>query len=810
MPKENIISQPIVQEMQHSYLDYAMSVIVSRALPDVRDGLKPVHRRILYAMYRLGLTSDARFRKSAMVVGEVLGKYHPHGDTAVYDALARMAQDFSLRYPLIRGQGNFGSLDGDKQAAMRYTEAKLEKITTHLLEEIDKETVKWVPNYDNSRKEPSVLPAKFPNLLLTGSVGIAVGMATNIPPHNLSEVITATIAVLENPKIASQEISEFIPGPDFPTGGSIYDKKAIVEAYTQGRGSFVCRAKVEIEENKYNGYSIIVSEITWQTNKAQLVEKIADLVRSKKLVGIRGIRDESNREGVRIVIELKKNFQPKKILNRLYKLTDLQKSYHLNLLALIDGIQPQVLSLKEILEKFIEHRLIVIKKRSEFELREAETRAHLLEGFSKAIKNIEAVIATIKASKDKELARKNLIKKFEFSIEQAEAILKMRLQALSGLETKKIEDELQEKKQLIKRLKALISSPEEMKKTLKEELSMIKDKYGDERRTKVFARPLKMAEEEELVQDSDVVIVITKNGYIKRSPIETYKQQHRAGLGVSAITTKEEDPVKLFLFASTTDRLLFFTNKGKVLSLRVYEVPESSRISRGKPIVNLMELGAQDKVTAVLVLKKEIFQNKESFHIVMATQSGIIKKTPIKNFANIRRSGIRAIHLKSQDVLGWAGLVQNEDDILLVTRNGQSIKFSSKDVRSMGRNSAGVHGIRLKKEDMVKTMAVIKKKEQKILLVLSKNGLGKKTALKKFRTQKRGGSGIKAMQINEKTGPLTGAIVLREEESLIVISTHGKLIRVALKNIPTLNRNTQGVKIMKLKKDDSVASFITF
>ncbi len=810
MPKENIISQPIVQEMQHSYLDYAMSVIVSRALPDVRDGLKPVHRRILYAMYRLGLTSDARFRKSAMVVGEVLGKYHPHGDTAVYDALARMAQDFSLRYPLIRGQGNFGSLDGDKQAAMRYTEAKLEKITTHLLEEIDKETVKWVPNYDNSRKEPSVLPAKFPNLLLTGSVGIAVGMATNIPPHNLSEVITATIAVLENPKIASQEISEFIPGPDFPTGGSIYDKKAIVEAYTQGRGSFVCRAKVEIEENKYNGYSIIVSEITWQTNKAQLVEKIADLVRSKKLVGIRGIRDESNREGVRIVIELKKNFQPKKILNRLYKLTDLQKSYHLNLLALIDGIQPQVLSLKEILEKFIEHRLIVIKKRSEFELREAETRAHLLEGFSKAIKNIEAVIATIKASKDKELARKNLIKKFEFSIEQAEAILKMRLQALSGLETKKIEDELQEKKQLIKRLKALISSPEEMKKTLKEELSMIKDKYGDERRTKVFARPLKMAEEEELVQDSDVVIVITKNGYIKRSPIETYKQQHRAGLGVSAITTKEEDPVKLFLFASTTDRLLFFTNKGKVLSLRVYEVPESSRISRGKPIVNLMELGAQDKVTAVLVLKKEIFQNKESFHIVMATQSGIIKKTPIKNFANIRRSGIRAIHLKSQDVLGWAGLVQNEDDILLVTRNGQSIKFSSKDVRSMGRNSAGVHGIRLKKEDMVKTMAVIRKKEQKILLVLSKNGLGKKTALKKFRTQKRGGSGIKAMQINEKTGPLTGAIVLREEESLIVISTHGKLIRVALKNIPTLNRNTQGVKIMKLKKDDSVASFITF
>ena len=810
MPKENIISQPIVQEMQHSYLDYAMSVIVSRALPDVRDGLKPVHRRILYAMYRLGLTSDARFRKSAMVVGEVLGKYHPHGDTAVYDALARMAQDFSLRYPLIRGQGNFGSLDGDKQAAMRYTEAKLEKISTHLLEEIDKETVKWVPNYDNSRKEPSVLPAKFPNLLLTGSVGIAVGMATNIPPHNLSEVITATIAVLENPKIASQEISEFIPGPDFPTGGSIYDKKAIVEAYTQGRGSFVCRAKVEIEENKYNGYSIIVSEITWQTNKAQLVEKIADLVRSKKLVGIRGIRDESNREGVRIVIELKKNFQPKKILNRLYKLTDLQKSYHLNLLALIDGIQPQVLSLKEILEKFIEHRLIVIKKRSEFELREAETRAHLLEGFSKAIKNIEAVIATIKASKDKELARKNLIKKFEFSIEQAEAILKMRLQALSGLETKKIEDELQEKKQLIERLKALISSPEEMKKTLKEELSMIKDKYGDERRTKVFARPLKMAEEEELVQDCDVVIVITKNGYIKRSPIETYKQQHRAGLGVSAITTKEEDPVKLFLFASTTDRLLFFTNKGKVLSLRVYEVPESSRISRGKPIVNLMELGAQDKVTAVLVLKKEIFQNKESFHIVMATQSGIIKKTPIKNFANIRRSGIRAIHLKSQDVLGWAGLVQNEDDILLVTRNGQSIKFSSKDVRSMGRNSAGVHGIRLKKEDMVKTMAVIRKKEQKILLVLSKNGLGKKTALKKFRTQKRGGSGIKAMQINEKTGPLTGAIVLREEESLIVISTHGKLIRVALKNIPTLNRNTQGVKIMKLKKDDSVASFITF
>ena len=810
MPKENIISQPIVQEMQHSYLDYAMSVIVSRALPDVRDGLKPVHRRILYAMYRLGLTSDARFRKSAMVVGEVLGKYHPHSDTAVYDALARMAQEFSLRYPLIRGQGNFGSLDGDKQAAMRYTEAKLEKITSHLLEEIDKETVKWVPNYDNSRKEPSVLPAKFPNLLLTGSVGIAVGMATNIPPHNLSEVITATIAILENPKIASQEISEFIPGPDFPTGGSIYDKKAIVEAYTQGRGSFVCRAKVETEENKHNGYSIIVSELTWQTNKAQLVEKMANLVRAKKLVGIKSIRDESNREGVRIVIELKKNFQPKKILNKLYKLTDLQKSYHLNLLALVHGIQPQVLSLKEILEKFIEHRLIVIKRRSEFELREAETRAHLLEGFSKAIKNIEAVIVTIKASKNKELAKKNLIKKFKFSLRQAEAILKMRLQALSGLETKKIESELQEKKQLIERLKALISNPQEIKKILKKELSEIKDKYGDERRTKVFSRPLKTTEEEELIQDRDVVIVITKNGYIKRSPIETYKQQHRAGLGVSAIAIKEEDPVKHFLFASTTDRLLFFTNKGKVLSLRVYEVPESGRASRGKPIVNLMELGTQDKVTAVLVLKKEIFQNKEHFHIVMATENGIIKKTPIKNFANIRRSGIRAICLKPRDVLGWAGLAQKEDNILLVTRNGQSIKFPAKEIRSMGRNSAGVRGIRLKNEDIVKTMAVIEKKEQKMLLVLSKNGLGKKTALKKFRAQKRGGSGTKAMHINKKTGPLAGAIVLREEENLIVISTHGKLIRVTLKNIPTLNRNTQGVKIMKLKKDDSVADFITF
>jgi len=809
--KTKIINQSISEIMQRSYLDYAMSVIVSRALPDVRDGLKPVHRRILYSMHRLGLSSDSRFRKSAMVVGDVLGKYHPHSDTSVYDALARMAQEFSLRYPLIRGQGNFGSLDGDRPAAMRYTEAKLEKITSHLLEEIDKETVKWVPNYDNTRKEPHVLPAKYPNLLLTGSVGIAVGMATNIPPHNITEVINATLAITDNPKISPQELSEIVPGPDFPTGGIIYDKKAIAEAYSQGRGGFVCRAKAEIEETPDGrGYRIIVSEIIWQVNKSTLVERMADLVKSKKLVGIRNIRDESNREGVRIVIELKKGFQPKRILNKLYKYTDLQKTYHLNLLALVDGIQPQVLSLKEILEKFIEHRLIVIRKRSEFELREAEARAHILEGFSKAIKNIDEVIETIKKSKDKNVARINLIKKFKFSEIQAEAILKMRLQALSGLERKKIEDELKEKIKLIESLKTLIGSPIEMKKLMREELEDLIKKHGDKRRTKVVTRAVKEVGEDELVQEKDVVVTITQGGYIQRSPIEAYKQQKRAGQGVSGITTKEEDVVKHFLFASTTDKLLFFTDKGKVLSLKAYEIPETNRASKGKPIVNVIELDGSEKVTAALVLKKSVLEDKEDKYIVMATRGGIIKKTPIKDFANIRHSGIRAIKLKQDDVLGWVGIGSDSDEAFIVTQDGQSIRFAGKEVRSMGRNSSGVIAIRLKGEDIVKQMKVIKKDDKKTLVLISEKGLGKKTNVNKFRPQKRSGSGIKAMKVTPRTGVVAGALLVGDEETLIIISKHGKVIRMSFKNIPTLGRNTQGVRVMKLKAGDSVADFIAF
>jgi len=811
MDKEKIISQPIIQEMQRSYLDYAMSVIVSRALPDVRDGLKPVHRRILYAMYRLGLTYDAKLRKSAMVVGEVLGKYHPHGDVPVYDALVRMAQDFSMRYPLVRGQGNFGSLDGDNPAAMRYTEAKLEKISNQFLEEIDKETVRWHPNYDNTRKEPSVLPAQLPNLLLNGSVGIAVGMATNIPPHNLNEVIDATSALINNPKISPQEIAELIPGPDFPTGGMIFDKKAIIEAYTQGRGSFVCRAKAEIEElSGEKGYQIIVNELVWQVNKAVLVERIADLVKTKKLLGVRAIRDESNREGVRIVIELKRGFQPKKTLNKLYKLTDLQKTYHLNLLALIDGIQPQVLSLKEILEKFIEHRLIVIKKRSEFELKEAEARAHILEGFSKAIKNIEKVIAIIKASKDKDVAQKNLIKEFGFSVIQADEILKMRLQALAGLERKKIEDELKEKRDLIEKLKALIANPEKIKSLLRAELLDLKKKYGDERRTKIIPQALKTIGEDELVQERDVVIAITQSGYIKRSPLEAYKQQLRAGFGVTGITTKEEDLVKHFFVAKTTDILLFFTNQGKVIALKAYEIPESGRASKGKPIVNIMEFDQQEKITAVFVLKKQYLIESTKFYIVMTTQRGIIKKTPIQQFTNIRRSGIRAIKLRKEDILGWADVAEDKDTFFLVTKNGQSIKFFGKEVRPMGRNSSGVRAIRLKKNDIVIEMGVIRENEQKNIILISEKGLGKKTALEKFRIQKRGGSGIKAMKITNKTGPLANAMILGDEETLIIISKQGKVIRTSLKDIPLLNRNTQGVRIMRLKDGDAVADFVTF
>ena len=811
MSNNKIIPQPITKEMQHSYLDYAMSVIVSRALPDVRDGLKPVHRRILYAMYRLGLTYDARFRKSSMVVGEVLGKYHPHGDIPVYDALSRMAQDFSMRYPLVRGQGNFGSLDGDRPAAMRYTEAKLEKISGQFLEEIDKETVRWRPNYDNTRKEPTVLPSKLPNLLLNGSVGIAVGMATNIPPHNLGEVVDATIAVLENPKISSQEIIQFIPGPDFPTGGKIYDQKAILEAYAQGRGSFVCRAKAEIEESpKEKNYRIIISEVIWQVNKAILVERIAELVRAKKITGIKSIRDESNREGIRIVIELKKNFQPKRILNKLYKLTDLQKTYHLNLLALVDGIQPQVLSLKEVLEKFIEHRLIVIKRRSEFELREAQARAHILEGFSKAIKNIEEVIATIKASRDKVSAHQNLMKKFGFSDKQTEAILRMRLQALAGLERRKIEDELREKKALIKRLEELLSSPQKIKKLLKKELLELKEKYADPRRTQVIIQPLKTIGDEELIQERNVSVAITQSGYIKRAPLESFKKQHRAGIGVSGITTKEQDLVKHFFVASTTDQILFFTNHGKVFALKTYEIPEGSRTSKGKPIVNLIEIDSNEQITAVLVLKKQLLEGKNNLYIVMATQNGIIKRTPVQKFANIRRHGLKAINLKRDDVLKWAAITQINDDFLLITRKGQAIKFSSKEVRPMGRNASGVKGIRLRKDDLVAAMGVIAGNKQASLLFISEKGIGKKTLLTKFRRQKRGGSGVRAIRINSKTGPLINASIIEDQEDLIVISKQGKVIRIALKNIPVLGRNAQGVKIMRLKKDDSVADLITF
>lgn len=806
-----IILQPITQEMQRSYLDYAMSVIVARALPDVRDGLKPVHRRILYAMYRLGLTNEARFRKSAMVVGEVLGKYHPHSDTAVYDALARMAQDFSLRYPLVRGQGNFGSLDGDKPAAMRYTEAKLEKISLHLLEEIDKDTVRWISNYDNSRKEPQVLPAKFPNLLLTGSVGIAVGMATNIPPHNFAEVIDATVALLNNPKASPQALSEIIPGPDFPTGGIIYDKKAIAEAYSQGKGSFVCRAKADIEEmDNGRGYQIIVSEIIWQVNKAVLIEKIADLAKNKKIKGIKSIRDESNREGIRIVIELKKSFQPKKILNKLYKYTDLQKKYHLNLLALVDGIQPQILSLKEILEKFIDHRLIIVKKRSEFELNQAKERAHLLEGFKKALDNIERVIEIIKKSKDKDHARQNLIQSFAFSEKQAEAILQMRLQALAGLERQKVEDELKEKLALIKRLEELLASPQKMRNLVKKELLSLKEKYADPRRTRIVARPVKTIGEDELIQERDIFITITKNGYIKRSPLESYKQQHRAGMGVSGITTKEEDFVRHFLFAATTDQILFFTSSGKVLSLRAHEIPEGARASKGKPIVNLLELEDSEQITAVLVLKKQHLEEKQKLYIVMATQNGIIKKTAIKDFTNIRRSGIRAIRLNKSDSLCWAEITSDQDQFFLVTKSGKAIKFQGKEVRPMGRNSAGVRGIRLKEADLVKAMAVIRQDQEKELLLISEKGSGKRTLLDKFRLQKRGGSGIKAMNVTSKTGAVAAASVLRDEENLIVISSHGKVIRIGLKNIPLLGRNTQGVRVMRLKEKDSIADFITF
>jgi len=804
-----ITPKKITEEMQESYLDYAMSVIVSRALPDVRDGLKPVQRRILYAMHNLGLHHNAAFRKSATVVGEVLGKYHPHGDTAVYDAAVRLAQDFSIRYPLIDGQGNFGSMDGDTAAAMRYTEARLSAIAEEMLVDIDKDTINFVDNYDKSRKEPSVLPAKIPQLLLNGTMGIAVGMATNIPPHNLNEIVEGLICLIDNPEITIENLMNYIKGPDFPTGGMIYDIEAIRQAYATGKGGIIMRGKAEIIETKANKFQIIISEIVYQTNKANLVESIANLVKEKKIEGIKELRDESDKKGVRIVIELKNDAYPKKVLNRLYQLTDLQKNFYLNMLSLVDGIQPRVLSLKMILEIWLEHRREIIRRRSKFLLDKAKERAHILVGLNKALSNIDAVIKTIKSSSTKEKARDNLVKKFKFTILQAEAILEMKLQTLAGLERKKIEEELLIKKKEIKNLTIILKSPKKVSQIIKEELNYLKQKYGDERKTKVFKNKVFEFAQEDFIPNEPVIISLTEAGYIKRLNPSIYRAQRRGGKGIIGAETKKGEDIVKFLFTTQShNNLLFFTNYGRVFQSKSYEIPEAGRIARGQAIVNFLQLAPNESIKAILPISMENYQKSTRGYIILTTKNGLIKKTKIKDFKNVRRSGLLAIKFKQDDELRWTHLSSGEDEIILTTAQGKAIHFKEKDVRPMGRITAGVRAIRLKKNDEIIGMGIIKPKAETKLLIVTENGFGKMSNVNLFKIQRRGGSGLTAAKITSKTGRIVSSRIIEQEEKkdLLIISQKGQVIRIPLKTIPSLGRSTQGVRIMRLKKNDKVAS----
>ncbi|MBU0731530.1 DNA gyrase subunit A [Patescibacteria group bacterium] len=806
------LKQKIVEEMEESYLDYAMSVIVARALPDVRDGLKPVHRRILFAMWNLGLRSGGKFRKSATVVGEVLGKYHPHGDTAVYDSMVRMAQDFAMRYPLVNGQGNFGSMDGDRAAAMRYTEAKLEKIADELLFDIDKDTVNFAPNYDGTHDEPIVLPAKLPNLLLNGTVGIAVGMATNIPPHNLGELCDGIAHLLEHPQTPVEDLLEFVKGPDFPTGGQIFNIQDIKQAYATGKGPITMRGKAEIMEEKSGQFRIIITEVPYQVNKATMIEKIANLVKDKKIEGIRDLRDESDKDGVRVVVELKKDAYPKKVLNRLYSLTQLQENFNVNMLALVDGIQPRVLNLKMVLEEFIKHRKEVITRRTKYELKKAEERAHILEGLVMALEKIDAIIKTIKQSKDKEQAKANLIKKFKLSDRQAVAILEMKLQQLANLERLKVEEELKEIKKLVKELKGILQDEKKVQQIIKEDLQHVKESYGDERRTQIFPHAVGKFSQKDLIPKEDTIVMITQDGYIKRVPPSTFKAQSRGGKGVIGLSAKEEDSVGQMMTTTTHAELLFFTTRGRVFQLKAYEVPQASRTAKGQAIVNFLQLSPEEKVSNVLSVK----DLSNSKFLVMVTEKGIIKKTDITSFDNLRRSGLIAIKLKDGDNLEWIKPSTGDDEIMLVSGTGQAIRFKEKDIRAMGRSAAGVRGIRLKGEGKIVGMGIIKAgkvtPEDQILVIMG-NGYGKRTELTKYKTQNRGGTGIKTAKITDKTGKIKAAFIVnkkREQEDLIIISDKGQVIRLALKSVNVLGRDTQGVRLMRFKeKEDKVAS-VTF
>ncbi len=814
----NISRREIVTELKESYIDYAMSVIVARALPDVRDGLKPVHRKILYAMNELGLGASAKFRKCAAVVGEVMAKYHPHGDMAIYDSLVRMAQDFNLRYPLVNPQGNFGSIDGDGAAASRYTESKLSKLGEFMLQDIEKDTVNFMDNYDGTHREPTVLPSPVPQLLLNGSLGIAVGMATNIPPHNLTELLDSVMYLLDHEKAETPDLFQFIQGPDFPTGGIIYDQKGIIEAYSQGKGAIVMRGKAEITTKKDESEQIIISEIPYQVLKSSLVEQMAELVSEKKVDGIRDIKDLSDRAGMAIIIDIKKGYQAERVLNRLYQLTSLQKTFHLNLLALVDGIQPEILSISDVLKYFIKHRTEVIIRRTKFDLQKAQDRAHILEGLMIALNNIDAVIKVIKNSKDREDAKVNLIKKFKLSEKQAVAILEMRLQTLAGLERLKIEEELKAILALIKELMAILKSPEKLRALMKKEFTELKEKFGDKRRTKVVKGKLGEVSEIDLVPLEETIVTLTTGGYIKRINPATYKIQKRGGKGIIGMKTMQEDIVEHFLSASTHDNLLFFTDSGKVFQTQVFEIPEGTRVARGRGVANFLDIATEEKVLSLVPVQKTAKDApKAERYLVMVTKNGRIKKTSLEEFENVRKSGIIAIKLEQGDALKKVVKTSGSDDIILATKQGIAIRFKEKDIRPMGRGAAGVKGLKLKKGDEVVGMDVINeelkdkdgKKINQYLLVVMENGYGKRTDIGEYKTQGRGGSGIKTANITPKTGQIMLSYILHEsadEEDLIVISQHGQVIRTATKSISVLGRATQGVRIMRLDAGDKVAS----
>jgi DNA gyrase subunit A len=805
-----VILRPIADEMQESYLDYAMSVIIGRALPDARDGLKPVHRRVLYAMWNIGLKPTAKFKKSAFVVGEVMAKYHPHGDLAIYDTLVRMAQDFNMRHILVHGQGNFGSMDGDSAAAMRYTECKLASISETMLADIEKETVPFVPNYDGSYKEPLVLPAALPNLLLNGSVGIAVGMATNIPPHNLAELCDAIDHLIENPDCSISDLTEFVKGPDFPTGGIIYDKKAISQAYATGRGGIVMRAKTEIVETKNGQFNIIVTEVPYQVNKAVLLEKIAQLVTDKRIEGIRDLRDESNKEGVRVVIELKRDAYPKKVLNALFHHSQLQDTFHVNLLALVDGVQPRVLNLKTALEQFVAHRQVVVRKRAEFELAKAKARAHVLEGLKIALDNLDAVIKTIRASADKDEAKINLIRKFKLSEIQAQAILDMRLQQLANLERKRIEDEYKAVLAIVKELEAILKSAKRILGIVQTETKAIKEKFGQERRTQIVAHAVGEFSAEDLIPNEPTVVLITADGYIKRLPPDTFRTQERGGKGVAGVKTKEEDAVEHLFSTNTHADLLFFTSKGRAFQLKAYDVPPGSRTSKGQALVNFLQLAPGEKVSAVLSAD----EMEDTKFLMMATTKGNVKKTPLEDFKSVRRSGLIAIKLKPDDLLEWVRPTSGKEEVFIVTAEGQSIRFSEKDVRPMGRAASGVRGMRLKNRDTVVGMDVVKpdvegKKSGYELLIIMGHGYGKRSGLEHYKVQGRGGSGIKTAHVTDKTGKIVKGMVVnsKEERDLLAVSDKGQMIRMPIAQVPVLGRDTQGVRIMRFKEEkDGVAN----